>query len=475
MDEEENDLSDRQLAQYASLELIVENYGMYTQDSTSDGSHYMSGDNNPFLEEGIACYNCVFFEENNACEIVSGVIEPEGLCKLWIIPDILLDGELHKAAYTPPEGVRNAAKQALRWIADGKAGDGFTATGRYRAETLAAGRSVSLDTIKRMNSFFARHEVDKKGKGWDSGSDDYPSAGRVAWAAWGGDAGWSWARGILSDMQKAKSFGGDRSAAAQYAARMRWGQRTHGERNIDTTRVDSLGQTDWGSISPSTKPDVAVGADIALEAGRHASVTPDQIPALTERLIAGDGKENIRLLEVVGTPYFDDHGVTMERSAMPQVPTKRKQEFLAAVEEQGLTVDRRRISPRELKPIQSEINGKSSAEIRQREATRGADAFKAGDDLSIIVSSDGYIMDGHHRWAAAALHDLHGNDVKLSVIQIGAPRDALMNVMQTWTDKAGVKRLGFGDHRTPVGKALAFRKACEIGLQAQKEFLGVAS
>jgi hypothetical protein len=49
-----------------------------------------------------------------------------------------------------------------------------------------------------MNSYFARHEVDKKGEGW--GVD---SAGYIAWLLWGGDAGRSWARGI-SNREEAK-------------------------------------------------------------------------------------------------------------------------------------------------------------------------------------------------------------------------------------------------------------------------------
>jgi hypothetical protein len=48
-----------------------------------------------------------------------------------------------------------------------------------------------------MNSYFARHEVDKKGEGW--GKD---SAGYIAWLLWGGDAGWSWVKGILRDQEK---------------------------------------------------------------------------------------------------------------------------------------------------------------------------------------------------------------------------------------------------------------------------------
>jgi hypothetical protein len=95
--------------------------------------------------------------------------------------------------YNPPAGAQSAAKRALAWIADGKAGSGFTATGRARAAQLARGGSVSRDVAAKMKSYFARHAVDKKATGFSSGEEGYPSAGRVAWDAWGGDAGASWA------------------------------------------------------------------------------------------------------------------------------------------------------------------------------------------------------------------------------------------------------------------------------------------
>jgi len=105
-------------------------------------------------------------------------------------------GELKRAvvagSYEPPVGVQDAAKRALKWITDGKAGSGFTAVGRARAEQLASGKSVSGSTVNRMISYFARHEVDKKATGFNASDEGYPSAGRVAWDAWGGDAGQSW-------------------------------------------------------------------------------------------------------------------------------------------------------------------------------------------------------------------------------------------------------------------------------------------
>lgn len=100
------------------------------------------------------------------------------------------------ATYNPPADVQDAAKRALIWIAERRAGSGFTDTGRARAVQLANGRPVSEDTIERMRSYFARHEVDKEAQGFTRGEDGYPSPGRVAWDAWGGDAGQRWSNSV---------------------------------------------------------------------------------------------------------------------------------------------------------------------------------------------------------------------------------------------------------------------------------------
>lgn len=116
---------------------------------------------------------------------------------------IPVGGELKRAvasgSYSPPEGVAVAAKRALKWIADGLAGAGFTAVGKARANQLASGADVSADVVNRMISYFARHEVDKTAVGFDNRDKGFPSAGRVAWDAWGGDAGQTWVNGLPSE------------------------------------------------------------------------------------------------------------------------------------------------------------------------------------------------------------------------------------------------------------------------------------
>jgi hypothetical protein len=137
------------------------------------------------------------------CSAVEQEIEENGACRFAMIPPGLVTvaevarvKKEAKGPYSPPAGVQSAAKRALKWIADGKAGSGFTDVGRRRASQLAGGEQVSRAVVGRMRSYFARHTVDRRAKGFFAGETGYPSPGRVAWDAWGGDAGRTWVNGI---------------------------------------------------------------------------------------------------------------------------------------------------------------------------------------------------------------------------------------------------------------------------------------
>jgi len=104
--------------------------------------------------------------------------------------------------YKPTGGMKSAAKRALAWKDDGRAGG--TRIGLTRANQIVNGDNLSLSTVKRMYSFFSRHEVDKQADGFSEGEDGYPSPGRVAWDLWGGDAGFSWSTKIVNSLDDAE-------------------------------------------------------------------------------------------------------------------------------------------------------------------------------------------------------------------------------------------------------------------------------
>ncbi|UVK46900.1 hypothetical protein BPNPMPFG_002623 [Mesorhizobium sp. AR07] len=88
-----------------------------------------------------------------------------------------------------PQVVADNAAQGLRLR--GEFGRGGTEIGVARATELKNREKLAPSTIRRMVSYFARHEVDKRGRNYGNAAN--PSAGYIAWLLWGGDEGRAWA------------------------------------------------------------------------------------------------------------------------------------------------------------------------------------------------------------------------------------------------------------------------------------------
>ena len=95
--------------------------------------------------------------------------------------------------YAPPQAVQRAARAALeRRAKQAPSNRGGTAVGIARARTLANGDALPLGTVRRMYSFFQRHDKTRPA------TPDPNSPWAQAWGLWGGNAGWRWARGIVA-------------------------------------------------------------------------------------------------------------------------------------------------------------------------------------------------------------------------------------------------------------------------------------
>lgn len=97
----------------------------------------------------------------------------------------------------PTEDMAKAAQDALEIRRTKPASErGMTSVGIARARDISNRSELSPDTVKRMVSFFARHEADKKGETWgDKGK------GWQAWNGWGGDAGREWANAKVKELE----------------------------------------------------------------------------------------------------------------------------------------------------------------------------------------------------------------------------------------------------------------------------------
>ena len=103
----------------------------------------------------------------------------------------------------PTDGMVTEAKKGLEWRKEH--GRGGTMVGVARANQIVRKDRLSPSTVRRMKSFFARHEVDKRAEGFRPGESGYPSAGRIAWALWGGDAGQTWSNKKVDQLDRERN------------------------------------------------------------------------------------------------------------------------------------------------------------------------------------------------------------------------------------------------------------------------------
>ena len=98
--------------------------------------------------------------------------------------------------FVPPQDVADEARRGLALRAKQPPSNRCcTSVGLRRAAQLANRQPVSVDTLRRMRSYFQRHAVDGRSPRWG-----HDSKGWQAWLAWGGDAGRQWCNQILDSL-----------------------------------------------------------------------------------------------------------------------------------------------------------------------------------------------------------------------------------------------------------------------------------
>jgi len=305
-----------------------------------------------------------------------------------------------KADNTPPKAVRSAARRALDWIGEGKAGGGFTSVGRARASQLASGESVSLETLKRMKSFFSRHEVDKNALGFSQGEKGYPSPGRVSWDAWGGDAGFAWAESMVARSER------DEEVAKHNPGKH--DQKTHGR---------------W-----------ADGIADAINNGEHPMVEKENVSAFLLKASTRTDHPDLTELSIEGTLLYGDEGMGIARKDMPQIPGKERARFLEEIEKSdGITVEKEKVDPTTLKPIQKEISAARSGAIYKKFQEDG----EIPKNERILISKDGYVVDGHHTWGAAVAFAFDNPGTELPVYRLSVTAKEALDISLKWSKDNG--------------------------------------
>ena len=107
--------------------------------------------------------------------------------------------DLEDIDLTPTQAMIDEATQGLQWREEFDRGG--TEVGVATANAII-NNEITIELVKRMYSYFKRHEVDKQAEGFESDQDGFPSAGRIAWALWSGDAGFEFAENKRNEIQE---------------------------------------------------------------------------------------------------------------------------------------------------------------------------------------------------------------------------------------------------------------------------------
>lgn len=105
-----------------------------------------------------------------------------------------------------PKGVKAELERGLAWNEAGHGGDGLKPETVAWARRLANDEPITREKAVKMRAWLARHEVDKKGEGFNPGEPGYPSPGRVAWALWGGDPAVTWSDRVVTYFENEDSM-----------------------------------------------------------------------------------------------------------------------------------------------------------------------------------------------------------------------------------------------------------------------------
>jgi hypothetical protein len=226
-----------------------------------------------------------------------------------------------------------------------------------------------------------------------------------------------------------------------------------------------------GTDQPTQGNEGDIVSKLEVKPGGNRSTGVDH-EALAQEVINGgdivvnpiDADDVIRNFADAPQDVVDLTGVTVEgapnmfskmresgraRTEMPQITPDVQPEWFDTLRQEGINFVANEVDPASLSATQSELNGKKVGGMIR--AMEGGTMSLEGDAL--LVSSDGHILDGHHRWAAAAAMSADcGGCIKIPVIVIDLPITELVSYGLNWTDARGIPRAGVG---TPSKKQAA--------------------
>jgi HK97 family phage prohead protease len=217
------------------------------------------------------------------------------------------DNEVRQVDLTPPAYMRASARRGLEWYSEGLGGDGLVDRTIREARDMAEGR-VSADKWVRIQAWIARHIGDLDSPNADPASDNYPSAGVVAMALWGGGVN-------RRSAERAQAYA--EGVVARLEAEEERGKMKHETRNFEAEfelRADGDSMTFVGYAAKFNSPSEDLGGFVErIEPGafRRSLRSRNDVKLLvnhdTGRVLASSRSGTMKL-------YEDEVGLKVEAS-----------------------------------------------------------------------------------------------------------------------------------------------------------------
>jgi len=229
--------------------------------------------------------------------------------------------------------------------------------------------------------------------------------------------------------------------------------------------ADQVTAGDGTKANPFQTTDVQTAAaliaqkqHVQLAHERQVSTLVDKLDEMVKEAVAAGAdapKYDLCLVSVPGTNLFCADNKGIERIHMPQFSSPDPlpgtmaaslprddqgwvnvgDQFVDYVRSTGVTVTDERINPSMLKASQAELDGAKVAAI-YRDIGVDPNAVRG----TIFVSSDDYVVDGHHRWAAQAAYALANGDgaADMDIQRIDMPITELLALANAYTAEVGI-------------------------------------
>jgi len=114
------------------------------------------------------------------------------------------------------------------------------------------------------------------------------------------------------------------------------------------------------------------------------------------------------------------------RNEMPQIRGKDIPEMLKVLDDNGIAYRKGKIAVNMLKPVQDDG-------IQSKVDSMVSDLTSGKTFSPIVISKDGYIMDGHHRWLAQK--KVNGDNYSMEVIQLLLPKIEALKMFDKVADE----------------------------------------